>query len=307
MDSINTNLSSIMAKNIVESVNGINQHGNNKGHHKNIVGDDNGACSVESNIMDKIFNFDNFADKFVNFMDMLGTAQNSFALMQEQGKCICDLINRAHAEDCGEEELNAINSEVASRVAKIDEIYNGAEFNGVSPFEKPFGITIPDWQNVFGVEKTGNEEQEIKDLLTSIDFNFDMSVNIDGKEFNMQAAAKIDIGYTEDGALQITVDASMDYDLSGIVESGAESENALDIITRFLSLLDGKQNGLNNTTSFLDAIFEKASTSLENFKYLFPEVEGADSSTELKGKITQHAAITLDGANQAPNIAINIL
>jgi flagellin-like hook-associated protein FlgL len=232
---------------------------------------------------------------------MLGTAQNTYANMREQGKCICDLINKAHEEGRSKEEIDSINAEIASRVDDIENFYKGAMFNGVNPLEQPFGITLPR-------ELMGNEdEKEITELLTSVDFNFDMAVNVDGKIMNIGAQATINIGYNEDGALQITVDASMDYDLSGIVENGAESENALDIITRFLSLIDGKQNELDFASNFLDKIFEKASTSLDNFKYLFPEVSGADESTSLQGKITQHASITLDGANQMPNIAINIL
>ncbi len=306
---INANQAPISAKNAADSANIINSQMSHKnGIKQGMVPDNLAAYNVTPNIMDNILNFDVLSDKFVNFTDMLGTVQGTLAKMQEQGKCLCDLINKAHEEGQSEETLKEINSEVASKVAEIDGLYKSAEFNGINPFEAPFGITIPNWQNVFGVEETSEPvENQIAEFLTSIDFNFDMSVNIDGKEFNMQAAATINIGYTEDGALQISVDASMDYDLSGIVESGAESENALDIITRFLSLLSGKQDGFDYAANFINKLFEKASTSLDEFKYLFPEVSGADSSTELKGQITQHAAITLDGANQAPNIAINIL
>lgn len=307
---INTNLQSIMAHGMNESMNVINsQFGNKNCECKNGVNFDNiGAYNLSTGVMGSFFDFDSFADKLINFSNILGTAQNTLAQMQEQGKCICDLINKAHQEECSDEELKAINSEVASRIGEIDKLYHGADFNGINPFESQFGLMIPNWQNmVGGAEEAQAAEKEITELLSSIDFNFDMSVNIDGKEFNMSAAATINIGYTEDGALQITVDASMDYDLSGIVESGAESENALDIITRFLSLLSGKQNDMDCASNFINKIFEKASTSLDNFKYLFPEVSGADSSTSLQGQITQHAAITLDGANQMPNIAINIL
>jgi len=307
---INVNQASAMPKKVSDAANLINtQFENNFGNIKSGINTDNlPAYNVTPNVMDNILDFDAFADKIVNFADILGTAQNTLAKMQEHGKYLCDLINKAHEEGQDEEALRAINKEAASTIAEIDKLYQGAEFNGINPFESPFALTIPNWQNVFGVQESSEPaENQIAELLTSIDFNFDMSVNIDGKEFNMQAAATINIGYTEDGALQISVDASMDYDLSGIVESGAESENALDIITRFLSQLSGKQDGLDYASEFINKLFEKASTSLDEFKYLFPDVSGADSSTALKGQITQHAAITLDGANQTPNIAINIL
>ena len=141
--------------------------------------------------------------------------------------------------------------------------------------------------------------------------SFDIDISIEGEGFSIGGSAKIGIGYTDDGALQITVDASMDYDLSGLVgQGGVTSDGAFDLINNFINMLGVQQGDMGNAQSFLDAIIEQIFNAMEGSGKESPEgVEiNPDSSNSLKGKMVQQATITLDGmAGQAPNIAINIL
>ena len=310
MDAINANLSSAMLqKSITEAVGNIFTHQNKvQGQGLNVVQDNAPAYSVAHGLVDGTFNFDSIMNKVANFNDMLCTTQDTMALMREQGEALLKLINRAHEEDCGEEELANINKEAASRVDEINKLYQGANFNGVNPFSEQFGITIPDWQNVVqqfsgSAPVAENTEKAITDLLTSVSFDCEINADFGGSSLNLKASADINIGFTEDGALQITVDASMDFDLSGIVEKGAQSDESLDLINNFLNLLNGKDNNMSAAGNFLQAILSNVGISLDDFV----NEEGDENSKQLQGKIMQQAVITLDGPNQIPNIAINLL
>ena len=168
-------------------------------------------------------------------------------------------------------------------------------------------MDIPD---VLGLMGTQNEE-ETTNAISEMLGTFDIDISIEGDGFSIGGSAKIEIGYTEDGALQINVDASMDYDLSGLVgKGGVTSDGAFDLINNFINMLGVQQGDLGNAQNFLDAIFEQLFNVMNGGTQALPdgvEIE-QDSSNSLKGKMVQQASITLDGmANQAPNIAINIL
>ena len=102
----------------------------------------------------------------------------------------------------------------------------------------------------------------------------------------------------------------MDYDLSGLVNNGVDSDKAFDIINNFINMLGVQQGDLGNAQNFLDAIVEQIFNAMNGEQQALPDgVEiTPDSSNSLKGQMVQQASITLDGAaNQMPNIAINIL
>ena len=316
---INTHLpSSLIQKN--ENSNRIFQQNINQGVHRYGPKDFNdvGAYLVTSNTADYEPGLE-FANNIAAFKDMISTAQDTLFQMKAQGECIYSLVQRAHSGECSEEELGNINSDIASRISEINKLYQNSQFMGVNPFSEKFGISIPDWQDLIPqtefvdpeAEEGTEEGNQIANLLTSISFDCDISAVIDGKTVNMTASATIDIGFTEDGALQIAVDASLDYDLSGIIKNGADSNEAMDIINEFLNLITGKQDDLGVATNFLDGLYNNSLTFGDWSDYFqgldFIETDD-DSSSYIKGQIVQQATITLDSsANQMPNIAINLL
>ncbi len=250
-------------------------------------------------------NFDLVMNNFASFRDIISVAQGGISQMKEQGESIRDLVAQAKEEGVTPELLDKIQAEVDSRVAEIQRIRDGAVLNGINAFDK-FSLDIPDVLGLMGANNKEDVSNAISDMMAS----FDIDINIEGDGFSFGGKATIEIGYTEDGALQINVDASMDYDLSGLVgKGGVTSDNAFDMINNFINMLGVQQGDLGNAQNFLDAIFEQIFNTMMGAEESPEGIEiEQDSSDSLKGKIVQQASITLDGmAGQAPSIAINIL
>ncbi len=251
--------------------------------------------------------FDLLMNNFAAFKDIISVAQNGISDMKAQGESIRDLVAQAKEEGITPELLDKIQAEVDSRVAEINRIRDGANYNGINPFNGSFSLDIPD---VLGL-MNANSKEEANNAIAETLASFDIDMSIEGDGFSIGGSAKIEIGYTEDGALQINVDASMDYDLSGLVGNGGiTSDGAFDLINNFINMLGVQQGDLGNAQNFLDAIIEQIFNAMNGDTKALPdgvEVE-QDSSNSLKGRMVQQASITLDGiAGQAPSIAINIL
>lgn len=264
------------------------------------------AFAFLPNINDIMPKFDFTMNNLANFKDLISTAQYGVDAMKEQGESIRDLIAQAKEEGVTPELLDKIQAEVDSRVAEINRIREGAVYNGINPFERSFSLDVPDILELMGK----NDKEEVNNEITNMLASFDIDINIEGDGFSMGGAAKIEIGYTAEGALQINVDASMDYDLSGLVNNGVTSDEAFDLINNFIDMLGVQQGDLANAQNFLDAIFEQMFNTMNGNMEALPDgIEiTPDSSNSLKGQMVQQASITLDGmANLAPSISINIL
>lgn len=250
--------------------------------------------------------FDLIMNNFAAFKDIISVAQGGISEMKEQGESIRDLVAQAKEEGITPELLDKIQAEVDQRVAEINRIKEGTNFNGLSLFNGSFSLDIPDIMSMLNAGSKEETSNEIAAMLGS----FDIDINIEGDGFSFGGSAKIEIGYTDDGALQINVDANMDYDLSGLVNNGVSSDEAFDLINNFINMLGVQQGDLGNAQNFMDALFEQLFNVMSDKTAALPdglEVQ-PESGNSLKGKMVQQASITLDGmANQAPNIAINIL
>ena len=265
---------------------------------------------------DRFAMFDDVANNIAVFQDMLNYTNNNVNSMLEQGKSLCDLINKAREGDLSEENLSAIEDEVKARIEAIQNIRDNANYNGINPFDGAVSLNIPQWQDIFGVQDTEEKpaESTMSEVIASFTFDMSMAGNTDNSEFNVGATATVNIGYNEDGSLQIDVDTTMDFDLSGITSEGVGSDNALDIINNFINMLMGKQNGLNNANSLMENLFAQATASAsivgDGFRIdATNDIQFEnESSKSLRGQIMQHASIVLDSsANLSPSIAINIL
>jgi hypothetical protein len=164
---------------------------------------------------------------------------------------------------------------------------------------------IPNILELMNAQDKEEVNSEISEMLASVDIDF----TLEGNGFSFGGSAKIEIGYTDDGALQINVDASMDFDLSGLLDKGVSSDEAWEMINQFLDMLGVQEGDLADAQNFMDAIFEKLFNLMTGNTNDFDGVDlEMSSSGELKGHIAQQASITLDGmAGQSPSIAINVL
>ena len=249
--------------------------------------------------------FDMLMNNIASFKDFISVAQDGLSKMRSEGESIRDLMAQAREEGVTPELLDKVQEEVQARLGAIQKIRDGADFYGINPFDKAFNLEIPNILELMNAKNKQEASGEIANLLASVD----VDMKIEGNGFSFGGSAKIEIGYTEDGALQINVDASMDFDLSGLLDKGVSSDEAWDMINQFLDMLGVQEGDMGDAQNFMDAVFEKM------FNLLTGNNEGVDgldfeqdSSNVLKGKIMQQASITLDGvAGQAPSIAINIL
>lgn len=304
MDSINSNMASQIQKmsQLIPSID-FNSVASGVNNQKFI----NDIAAMVPDMSNAGSGFDMVMNNFAAFKDMISVAQGGVSAMREQGESIRDLIAQAKEEGVTPELLDKIQAEVDARVAEINSIREGVSFNGVNPFNGSFTLDVPDVLSLMGAQNKEEANNQIANMLSS----FDIDMSIEGEGFSIGGSAKIEIGYTADGALQINVDASMDYDLSGLVgKGGITSDGAFDLINNFINMLGVQQGDLGNAQNFLDALIEQIFNAMEDGENALPdgiEIE-PDSSETLKGHMVQQASITLDGmAGQAPSIAINIL
>ena len=272
---------------------------------------DDDACSSIPNMFSKMAGFDMTMDSVAAFQDVISAAFEGLTAMKSEGESIKDLVARAKKENCSEESLKALQDEVDRRIAKIREIRDNTNFNGIKPFDNKLALTIPNWQELLGMEE--KETDEAKNEITEMLASFDIDMNINAGGFNLGGTAKINIGYTDDGSLQITVDTAFDFDLSGFEEMGIQDKDAMDIINNFLAMVTGQQNSMNGASNFISNLFASASASIQGDGFSIDATNdinmSEDSSKKISGQIVQHAAITLANttANFPPSIAINIL
>ena len=305
MESINTNaLSFIKDINNAASI-GFNASASGVNNNVPFVND---IAAFAPDSVNDMTGFERIMNNCAAFKDMLSVAQGGISAMKKEGESIRDLIAQAREEGVTPELLDRIQEEVNARVAEIQRIRDNTNFEGVNPFKGQFSLEIPDVLSMINAKTEENEEGQI--VVKLADFDIDMSV--EGEGFSIGGSATIEIGYTADGSLQINVDASMDYDLSGLVNSGnLTSDNAFEMINKFIDMLGVQQGDLGEAQNFLDAIIEQIFNAMEGGEAEeLPEgIEiNPESSNYLKGQMVQHASITLDGmAGQAPSIAINIL
>lgn len=268
------------------------------------------ACSTIPDLFNKLAGIDLTMDNVAVFQDVISVAQDGLAQMQTKGESIRELIEKAKEEGCTEETLNALQAEVNKKIAEIQEIRSNTNFNGINPYDGAISLGVPNWHDIFDVTK--ENEDTVKNEITDMLASFDVDMNIDAGFFKLGGTATINVGYTEDGSLQITVDTAFDFDLSGLENMGIKDENAMDIINNFLALITGQQQGMGNASNFINDLFASASAFIEGDGYSIEatndiNIRNEDSKT-LQGQIVQHAAITLaNTANFAPSIAINIL
>ena len=303
MESVSSSMSALVQMN--QNSSSINFHPTVAGGRTNQSFINDAAFAFMPAMSGMMSNFDMTMNNFAAFKDIISTAQGGISAMKKEGESIRELVAQAKEEGVTPELLDKIQQEVDARVAEINRIRNTTAYDGINPFNGSFSLDIPDIQSMLGASDKEEAAGQISNMLAS----FDIDVSVEGSGFSIGGSAKIEIGMTEDGALQINVDASMDYDLSGLVNNGVNSDDAFDMINNFINMLGLQQGDLGNASNFLDALTEQLFSVMNGNSNALPDgLSVSDDSTSLKGHMVQQASITLDGAaNQMPNIAINIL
>ena len=137
MVSINTNLSAIIAQqNMAKATNRLNIAFERltSGYKINHASDDAANYSVANSMSVKISSWDVACENVNLGNDMAETAQGALSIMQEHATRIHNLITQAQNGTYDQQSLNAINTEVQSRIDEIDRLYNMTEYNGLYLF-----------------------------------------------------------------------------------------------------------------------------------------------------------------------------
>ncbi len=139
MLSIRTDLSSLIAQNSMQtSTNKLNQaiERMTTGAKINHAKDNAANYSINTNMTTKISAYNVAANNVAMGMDMVSTASDTLSEMQNHAERLRALATQARNGTYGGQSLNAIQSEADAITKEIERLYNTAQYNGVSLFNK---------------------------------------------------------------------------------------------------------------------------------------------------------------------------
>ena len=139
MLSINTNLSSLIAQNSMSSATKLLNQAVERmttGYKINHSKDNAANYSISEKMNMQISSFDVAADNVAMGMDLVTTASDIISNMQDKASRLQALCTQARNGTYGAQSMQAINSEAAAIMAEINRLYNTAEYNNVSLFNK---------------------------------------------------------------------------------------------------------------------------------------------------------------------------
>ena len=120
----------------------------------------------------------------------------------------------------------------------------------------------------------------------------------------------LQVGINSDDNSRLSFATNFDFGLS--IDSGIESDSALNSINDFLALLESKQTELGAVQNRLESALDEISIKYENLVSSRSTLRDADiakvSSTYIQQQILQQASATLMAtANQSPAIALQLI
>ena len=144
MISLHTNISSLVTQqNLTTSTSKLNTaiERLTTGYKINHAGDNAANYSISKNMSVQLSACDVAADNISMGMDLLQTAQDTIAGMQDRGSRIHALITQARNGTYGADSLYAMTQEAQALVSEINRLYVNTEYNGIKLFE----IKLPEW------------------------------------------------------------------------------------------------------------------------------------------------------------------
>ena len=130
---INTNISSLIAqRNFDNATNALNLsiERMTTGYKINSAGDNAAGFSIAKNWEIQISSLDIASDNTAMGIDLLTTLEDSFELISSHLQRVRDLTEQAANGTYGADSLEAIKSEITSRLEEIDRIATNCEYNG---------------------------------------------------------------------------------------------------------------------------------------------------------------------------------
>ena len=139
MLSIHTNLSSLITQNSMKtSTSKLNQaiERMSSGYKVNHAKDNAANYSISTNMSTKIGAYEVAESNTMMGLDMVMTASDTLAQMQDKGERLRALATQAKNGTYGAQSLSAINAESRALISEIQRLYSSAEYNGVKLFDE---------------------------------------------------------------------------------------------------------------------------------------------------------------------------
>ena len=278
---INTNMASLLVqKNMTTATNSLNTsiERMTTGYKINAAKDDAAGFFVSKTMQVQLSSTAVAEDNCAIGTSLLNTAESNYDLLTTHLQRIRDLTEQAANGTYGQDSIDAIKSEIESRLAEIDRVAHSCEFNGIQLMDGSAG----DINIQCGIDSTANSQIKLEAELFS---NSEASVlmGVSGTDF----LAKFVAGGTNYASALDEVD------------------EAIQKISKRQTKLGVYQNRLESASDALSVKYEQTTSSLSTIR----DADIAEeSSAYIKAQILQQASASLlSTANQTPSIALNLI
>ncbi len=256
---------------------------------------DDAAGTVISAKMEVQLNGNEIAQKNVqNANALLSTAEGNLDVIQDNISRIRDLTLQAKNGTYSEEEIQAMQDEVAERIAEIDRINSSAEYSSLKLFGGDLATTGATFQvgSNAGVDNTIAAD---KSLFEEVTFS---ALTGSKAAFDLTTIAQNGGTYTADNATKETNETDFDVAIKAL-------DNAIDNITQRKSVIGSAGNRMDSALSTLQTQYENLSSA----KSIITDADIASEASDfVQQQILQQVSTSLLAqANQAPSIALSLI
>lgn len=294
---INTNLPSLIAqKNLAKATQSLNQaiERMTTGYKINHAKDNAAGYSIAKNWETQLSSLDVAADNAAMGADMVSTLEDHYELISTHLQRVRDLTEQASNGTYGTQSLEAIKTEITSRLEEIDRIAANCEFNGKKLMDGTAGVV----NLQIGLYSGSGSQIELKaELFKEADVaSLFKEYSGDAELSDKEKIAEACTGIKDDGTYDKDVDCSA----------------MLNKIDKVINELSSRTTTLGAVQNRITSALESISVQAENITSSLSTLRDADvaeeSSRFIQAQILQQATATLLAtANQTPSIALNLL
>jgi flagellin len=287
---IRTNVSSLVAQRFMERNNSDMQASMERlssGYRINKSSDDAAGLAISENLRGQVRGL-NVAKRNAN--DAISLVQVAEGSMNEMSNILIrmrELTIQSGTDTLGEQERSFLNKEYVSLVDEMDRIAKSTEFNG----RKIFDLNNDMKEYVIQVGTKGSDPAANADTIT---------VNLEGLRFDSAS-----LGLGKESEIGAKVAGEQGPSRADIADKLGVIDTALNRLATERATLGATQNRLNSAVSNLGISIEAQETARSRIK----DVDfAAESAVLTQARImTQSNSAVLAQANQAPELALNLL
>ena len=256
---------------------------------------DDAAGTVISAKMNVQLNGNEIAQKNVqNANALLSTAEGNLDVIQDNISRIRDLTLQAKNGTYSEEEIQAMQDEVAERIAEIDRINSSAEYSSL----KLFGGDLATTGATFQVGANAGVDNTIaadKSLFEEVTFS---ALTGSKATFDLTTIAQNGGAYTADNVTKDGQETDFDVAIKAL-------DNAISNITDRKSIIGSAGNRMDSALSTLQTQYENLSSA----KSVITDADIASEASKFTQQqiLQQVSTSLLAQANQAPSIALSLI